>query len=86
MIMKNMRNCVKNLFSGEVTLKKRELWLIAALCLCAGMISGIKKAPWTHGVQIASNNGNSSGNNSGNGNSTKGEMSMPGRRKKEEQK
>lgn len=86
MILKNMKNRVKNLFSGEVTLKKRELWLIAALCLCAGMISGIKKAPWTHGVQIASNNGNNAGNNSGNGNSPQGEMSISGLGKEEEEK
>lgn len=82
MRLEKIKNCAKNLFLGEVTLKKRELWLLAALCLCAGMISGIKKAPWTHGVQIGSNNGN----NSGNGNSNQGKIPIPGFGKKEEEK
>lgn len=46
------------LFHGELTLKKTDLWLIGAVCLLAGIVYGLIKAPWTHGVTIASNNGN----------------------------
>lgn len=56
-----MTETCKKLFTGDITLKKRELWLIGGLCLFAGVLYGIKKAPWTHGV-IASHNGNASGN------------------------
>lgn len=48
----------KKLFDGELTIKKRELWLIGAVCLLVGIVYGLKKAPWTHGVTIGSNNGN----------------------------
>lgn len=51
------------LFMGEVTIQKRELWLAGALCLLAGIVIGLAKAPWTHGVTIGSNNGNNNGNN-----------------------
>lgn len=52
-------------FEGEVTLPKVTLWLACAVCLLGGIVYGLRKAPWTHGVTIASNNGS---NNSGNGN------------------
>lgn len=52
----------RKLFQGEVTIGKRELWLVGAVCLLAGIVYGLKKAPWTHGVTIGSNNGNNSGN------------------------
>lgn len=55
----------RKLFHGEVTIGKRELWLIGAVCLLAGIVYGLKKAPWTHGVTIGSNNGNNSGNYAG---------------------
>lgn len=48
----------KKLFDGELTIKKRELWLIGAVCLLVGIVYGLRKAPWTHGVTIGSNNGN----------------------------
>lgn len=54
-------------FEGEVTLPKAMLWLVCAVCLMTGIVYGLRKAPWTHGVTIASNNGNNNGNNSGNG-------------------
>ena len=54
------RTC-KKLFEGELTIKKSELWLIGLVCLLFGIVYGLKKAPWTHGVSIASNNGNQSG-------------------------
>lgn len=52
----------RKLFRGEVTINKRDLWLVGAVCLLAGVVYGLKKAPWTHGVTIGSNNGNNSGN------------------------
>ncbi len=54
-------------FEGDITLPKVTLWLACTVCLFAGIVYGLKKAPWTHGVTIASNNGNNNGNNSGNG-------------------
>ncbi len=52
----------ENWFEGEVTLPKITLWLACAVCLLAGVVYGLRKAPWTHGVMIGSNNGNNSGN------------------------
>ena len=63
MKVKMSETCHK-LFHGEVTIQKRELWLIAACCLLAGALYGLKKAPWTHGVTIGSNNGNNNNGNS----------------------
>lgn len=56
----------KRCFVGELTLPKGTLWLIGAVCLLAGIVYGLKTAPMTHGMMIASNNGNNNGNNSGN--------------------
>lgn len=56
-------------FRGDVTLPKVTLWLACSTCLLAGIVYGIKKAPWTHGVTIGSNNGNNNGNDNGNNNS-----------------
>lgn len=53
-----MKNYLKTLFTGDVTLNKYVLWLIGSLCLFIGIVIGIDKAPWTHGVTIGSNNGN----------------------------
>lgn len=55
-------------FEGEVTVPKATLWLACSVCMLAGIVYGLRKAPWTHGVTIASHNGNNNGNNSGNGN------------------
>ena len=48
-------------FEGEVTLTKASLWMIAGLCLLAGIIHGLRMAPMTHGVIIGCGNGNGSG-------------------------
>jgi len=58
------------LFYGELTMKKTDLWLIGAVCLLTGIVYGLMKAPWTHGVMIGSNNGNQEnvGNNNNNPN------------------
>lgn len=63
--MTNVKETVIGLFTGDVTLRKRELWMLGALCLFAGIVIGFVKAPWTHGVTIGSNNGNNSGNSKG---------------------
>lgn len=54
-------------FEGDVTLPKVTLWLACTVCLLAGIVYGLRKAPWTHGVTIGSNNGNNSGNYGGSG-------------------
>lgn len=60
----------EKLFKGDVILPKTTLWLVCSVCLLAGIVYGLKKAPWTHGVTICSNNGNNNGNNSGNSDSS----------------
>ena len=60
-LKRNCREWVKNCFEGEITLTKVDLWLIALVCLMAGTLRGLKKAPATHGVMIGSNNGNTFG-------------------------
>lgn len=50
----------KKLFKGEVTIKKRDLWLLGLDCVLLGVVIGFIKAPLTHGVTI------SCGNNNGN--------------------
>lgn len=61
-MMERITELTKKLFKGELTMKKTDLWLIGGICLLAGILYGIKKAPWTHGVRIGCNNGNNSGN------------------------
>lgn len=60
--MKKLKELSQKLFLGETTVNKRDLWFIGAICLLLGVVCGLKKAPWTHGVMIGSNNGNNSGN------------------------
>nr|WP_296457103.1 hypothetical protein [uncultured Acetatifactor sp.] len=55
-------------FDGEVTMTKATLWMIAGLCLLAGIVRGLRMAPMTHGVMIGCGNGNGSG--CGNGDSS----------------
>ena len=57
-----IKELTSKLFHGEVTITKRELWLIGLVCLLSGGVYGLVKAPWTHGVTIGSHNGNYSGN------------------------
>ena len=59
--MEKVKETAKKLFTGETTVNKRDLWFVGAICLLAGIICGLKKAPWTHGVMIGSNNGNYNG-------------------------
>ena len=48
-------------FDGEVTMTKTTLWMVAGLCLLAGIVRGLRMAPMTHGVMIGCGNGNGSG-------------------------
>ena len=50
------------LTQGDVTMSKRELWLVVICCFMTGLVYGLMKAPKTHGVRIGCYNGN---NNSG---------------------
>lgn len=54
----NCRELTKKWFEGEVTVTKLELWLALSVCVLAGIVHGLRKAPMTHGTMIASNNGN----------------------------
>ena len=60
----------EKLFQGEITISKRDCWLIGAILVLTGIAVGLVNAPLTHGVNISlcSNNGNNNGNGSGNGN------------------
>lgn len=54
-------------FDGEVTMTKTTLWMVAGLCLLAGIVRGLRMAPMTHGVMIGCGNGNGSGCGNGDG-------------------
>lgn len=60
MIMQRVEGIFRTFFEGEVIVKKCVLWLAGVVCLLAGIVYGLMLAPWTHGVTIASNNGNQS--------------------------
>lgn len=61
-MMKKIATACEKLFNGQITVNKRDLWLIGALCLFVGIVYGLVTAPWTHGVSIGCHNGNNSGN------------------------
>jgi len=53
-----MREKITNMFTGDYTISRREFWIIVAACTLLGIVIGLLKAPFTHGVTIGSNNGN----------------------------
>ena len=61
-----VRKASEKLFQGEVTVSKKECWLVGAILVLSGIAIGLVNAPLTHGVSISigSNNGS---NNTGNG-------------------
>lgn len=69
--LSEVKTTSEKLFQGEITISKKECWLIGLVLVLSGITIGLLKAPLTHGVSIAigSNNGNNSGN-SNNGCST----------------
>ncbi|MDE5931552.1 MAG: hypothetical protein K2H40_03580 [Lachnospiraceae bacterium] len=68
--LSEVKTSSEKLFQGEVTISKKECWLVGLVLVLSGITIGLLKAPLTHGVSITvgSNNGNNSGNNSTNGN------------------
>lgn len=54
---------VRELLDGEVTFTKVDFCLIGLSCLMAGICIGLLTAPYTHGITIGSNNGNTNNNN-----------------------
>ena len=48
----------EQLLDGEVTMTKTDFWLIVLLVFVVGVLYGLLRAPWTHGVKmtIGSNN------------------------------
>ena len=67
--MTEIKKSAEKLFQGEITIGKKECWLIGIILLLAGITIGLLNAPLTHGVNLSlfshnwSDNGNSSGNN-----------------------
>ena len=47
--MESLRKWKKDCFEGEVTMPKVTFWLAAAVCLLAGVVYGLLKAPMTAG-------------------------------------
>lgn len=70
----------EKLFQGEITISKKECWLMGIILVLSGITIGLLRAPLTHGVNIAigSHNGNHNGNNSANGNDGCGSDSLAG--------
>lgn len=66
-----IKKSAERMFQGEITLDKKDGWLIGAILLLTGVAIGLINAPLTHGINIsiASNNGNGSGCNNGNASS-----------------
>ncbi len=67
-----LRESAKELWSGEVTITKRECWLIGAVLVLSGILLGILRAPAKNGFSwnLFSHNGNNRGNNNGNNDSS----------------
>ncbi len=53
----------EQLLDGEVTMTKVDLWLIVMLVFVVGVLYGLLKAPWTHGVKMTIGSNNGSNNN-----------------------
>lgn len=68
-VLAEMKKNAERMFQGEITIYKKDGWLIGAILLLTGIAIGLINAPLTHGIHIsiASNNGNGSGCNNGNG-------------------
>lgn len=57
-----MKEKMLELLTGEITLSKKECWMIGTICTLFGVIVGLIAAPLTHGLMIGCGNGNNSGN------------------------
>lgn len=69
-----LKTSSEKLFQGEITISKKECWLIGLVLVLSGITIGLLKAPLTHGVSIAI--GSNNGNNSANGNDGCGTSDM----------
>lgn len=60
-----IKKSAEKLFQGEITIGKKECWLIGIILLLAGITIGLLNAPLTHGVNISlfSHNWSNNGNN-----------------------
>ncbi len=67
-VLTELKKASEKMFQGEVTITKRDGWLIGTILVLTGIAVGLINAPLTHGINIsiASNNGNNSGHNSSN--------------------
>lgn len=72
------KKSAEKLFQGEITIGKKECWLIGIILLLAGITIGLLSAPLTHGVNVSllSHNGSNNGNN--NGNNSSADMDVDG--------
>ena len=52
----------EQLLDGEVTMTKVDFWLVVLLVFVVGVLYGLKKAPWTHGVKMTIGSNNASNN------------------------
>lgn len=70
----------ERMFQGEITINKKDGWLIGIILLLTGIAIGLINAPLTHGINIsiASNNGNGSGCNNGNGSTLENSSDITG--------
>lgn len=59
-MLEKLKKLEQQCFEGEVVMPKVMFWLIVLVCLLAGVVYGLRVAPMTHGMTIASNNGNQS--------------------------
>lgn len=58
MVGRKLKKLMKVCLEGEITVPKTTCWLVGTVCLLAGIVYGMKAAPFTHGITIGSNNGN----------------------------
>ena len=66
-IWSEVKKSSEKFFEGEITISKKECWLIGAILVLAGITFGLINAPLTHGINISIGS-NNQGNGSYNGN------------------
>ena len=66
-IWAEVKKSSEKFFEGEITISKKECWLIGAIFVLVGIAVGFMNAPLTHGINITIGS-NNQGNGSHNGN------------------
>lgn len=61
-IRRTIKKAMAALFCGEVTTRKKSLWLLCVTCILAGIVLGLVNAPLTHGITVSCGNGNGNNN------------------------